>query len=237
MRWIVGLVLVVACGRSGRDAAPSDGDAIPDGAAACSEVPAEASGEGTYYDADGTGSCSFDADPSRMVAALNRPDYGAAAMHCGACVEVTGPRGSVVVRVVDSCPGCGSGDLDLSREAFALIAPIAAGRVAISWHEVACDVRGPLRYRFKDGSNPDWTALQVRNHRYPIASLAARVADGSWRDLPRLDYNYFVDVRGLGDGPYTLRVSDQRGHVLEDDGIALGDAVERTGAAQLPTCR
>jgi hypothetical protein len=33
-----------------------------------------------------------------------------------------------------------------------------------------------------------------------------------------------------------LRVTDAHGHVLEDSGIALGDSVTRTGAAQFPAC-
>ncbi|HEY5927512.1 MAG TPA: expansin EXLX1 family cellulose-binding protein [Kofleriaceae bacterium] len=201
----------------------------------CSEPAPEASGEATYYDADGTGNCSFAASPNDLlVAAMNAADYNTAAW-CGACVAVTGPDGSVVVRVVDQCPGCAHGDLDLSREAFAMIAPLAAGRVPITWHEVACDVSGPIEYHFKDGANAYWTAIQVRNHRYPIATFEAQ--DGaSWRLIERLSYNYFVESAGLGTGPYGLRVTDTRGHVLEDVAVALGDNVTRTGAAQFPAC-
>ncbi len=226
------LILVVAsCGACDGDELA--GDALANGD--CRAARAPATGEGTYYDADGTGNCSFAADPSRMVAAINGPDYATAAW-CGACVEVTGPSGTVVVRIVDKCPGCASGDLDLSREAFARIAPISAGRVNISWREVACEVSGPLAYQFKDGSSQYWTAIQVRNHRYPIAMLEAREAQGAYRSIPRLDYNYFVQDDGLGPGPYTLRVTDTRGQVVEDGDIAVGDDVARTGAAQFPTC-
>jgi expansin (peptidoglycan-binding protein) len=217
---------VLGCG-SGDDGSLPGGN--------CSDPPAEASGEGTYYDADGTGNCSFDASPNDlMVAAMNAVDYNTAAW-CGACLAVTGPSGSVTVRVVDQCPGCAHGDLDLGREAFAMIAPLSAGRVAITWHEVACEVSGPIAYHFKDGANAYWTAIQIRNHRYPIASVEAQ--DGSsWREIARVSYNYFVETAGLGPGPYALRVSDTRGHVLEDPAIALGDNVTRTGAAQFPSC-
>jgi expansin (peptidoglycan-binding protein) len=170
-----------------------------------------------------------------MVAALNSSDYDGAAW-CGGCVEVDGPGGTVVVRIVDQCPGCASGDLDLSREAFALIAELPHGRVPITWREVPCDVTGPIRYRFKPGSNPFWTAIQIRNHRYPVATVAAKLADGTWRDLPREAYNYFVDAAGLGAGPYTLRVIDDRGHVLDDTGIAFAEAAEVPGAGQAPVC-
>jgi expansin len=203
--------------------------------AACTPAPAEATGQGTYYAATGAGNCGFEATPGDlMVAALNHVDYGIADW-CGACLEVTGPQGVVTVRIVDSCPGCAKGDLDLSEQAFAVISPLSAGRVAITWQQVPCEVAGPIAYHFKDGANAFWTAIQLRNHRYPIAKLEALVG-GNYAAVPRVDYNYFVQESGLGDGPYTLRVTDTRGHVLEDSGIALGNNITRSGAGQFPTC-
>ena len=193
-------------------------------------------GDGTYYDATGAGNCSFDATPNDLlVAAMNHPDYGTAEW-CGACLLVTGPQGSVRVRVVDQCPECKAGDLDLSPQAFQMLSPLAAGRIAITWHEVPCDVTGPVEYHFKDGANAYWTAIQMRNHRYPISKLEA-MKSGAYVEIPRLDYNYFVEDSGLGNGPYMLRVTDDHGHVLEDSGIALGDWVTRTGTAQFPACQ
>ncbi|MGE0549096.1 MAG: expansin EXLX1 family cellulose-binding protein [Kofleriaceae bacterium] len=224
---VVACVVTWACnGSSGKDPDPPGGECL---------APRPAlTGEGTYYDADGTGSCGFATDPGLMVAALNAVDYDNAAW-CGACVSVTGPDGEVVVRIVDQCPECKHGDLDLSVEAFAKIAPIEAGRVPITWHEVACEVSGAISYQFKDGSNPYWVAIQIRNHRYPIAKLEA-LSNGSFLAIDRVDYNYFVHEPGLGEGPFSLRVTDARGHVLDDSGIALGDAVARAGASQFPEC-
>lgn len=228
MRTVVVAIVLAACG--GSSGKP---DSQPP---ACAPDVGPFTGEATYYDADGTGNCSFTADPTRMVAALNGTDYAGAAW-CGACVAVTGPRGQVTVRIVDQCPGCAKGDLDLSREAFAQIADPAAGRVDITWQPVACDVTGPIAYHFKDGSNAFWTGIQIRNHRYAIAKLEARDDAGAWQPINRLSYNYFVDTSGLGRGPYALRVTDTRGHMLVDEGIELGDNVSREGAAQFPACR
>jgi len=94
------------------------------------------SGEATYYDADGTGACGFPASNDFMVAAINDEQYSKA--NCGKCVEVTGPRGTAIVRIVDKCPGCDSGDLDLSQTAFGKVARLSDGRVKITWHFVAC---------------------------------------------------------------------------------------------------
>jgi expansin (peptidoglycan-binding protein) len=217
----------------------------------CTPLPPTMSGTATHYDAKGTGQCSFDASGDGMVAAINGEDYDHAAW-CGACLAVSGaasrhpgdgslsgfgagPDNEIVVRVVDQCPRCKKGDLDLSREAFALLAPMATGRIPIKWRVVPCDVQGPITYQFKDGSNPAWTAIQIRNHRYPIAGVAARDDSGSFRVLARADYNYFV-ATGLGPGPYILRVTDTRGRTLEDT-IALGDRVARTGAMQFAWCQ
>ncbi|MBS2014794.1 MAG: hypothetical protein JST00_18035 [Deltaproteobacteria bacterium] len=104
--------------------------------AAAVDAGPEESGEATYYDADGTGACGFPKSSDFMVAAMNGAQYSKSI--CGKCVEVTGPLGKVTVRVVDLCPGCKRGDLDLSQTAFQKIAKLSAGRVPITWHYVAC---------------------------------------------------------------------------------------------------
>ena len=94
-----------------------------------------------------------------------------------------------------------------------------------------------MAYRFKDGSSAFWTAIQVRNHRYAIATLDARDASGAWRPLARTAYNYFVAAGGLGAGPLALRVTDVRGQAIEDASIPIGAAVTHPGGAQLARCR
>jgi expansin (peptidoglycan-binding protein) len=193
-------------------------------------------GEATYYDfADGSGNCSFPATPDDLrVAAMNHVDYAGSAV-CGACVRVSGPNGSVDVRIVDQCPGCPEGDIDLSPEAFAEIAELSAGRVPISWEYIECAVDGAVVFHFKDGSNPFWTAVQLRNHRHAIASFAFDDG-GGFVDVARLDYNYFVADSGMGEGPYTFRVTDVLGNVLEESGVAGGDDVDVPGSEQFPAC-
>ena len=79
---LLGLTLG-ALGCSGGD----DGGGPSGGGPAADPVPLgdPRSGEGTYYDADGTGACAFDAGKSPLrVAALNAPDWSGSAS-CGAC--------------------------------------------------------------------------------------------------------------------------------------------------------
>lgn len=193
------------------------------------------SGEGTYYGATGAGACSYDPSPqSLLVAAMNAPQWQGSAV-CGMCVEVTGPKGpqnTVVVRIVDLCPECKSGDLDLSQEAFAHIAEVAAGRVPITWRPVACAVTGPLSYRFKEGSSQWWMGIQVRNSRLPIQKLALQ--DGAnVTPMKAETYGYFTLSSPSGrPGPYTLQVTALGGQVVTEPGVVLRDAQVVQGTQQ-----
>lgn len=191
-------------------------------------------GIATYYDATGAGACSFDPSPGDlMVAAMNAEEYDNAAV-CGAQVRVIGAKGSITVRIVDLCPECKAGHLDLSREAFALIDDVPKGRVPINWQVISPPLTGPIVYHFKEGSNQWWTAVQVRNHRNPIARLEFQNGAGNWINVPRTSYNYFVQTSGMGVGPHAFRVTDLYGNVLTDTGIAFVENGSVNGAAQFP---
>ena len=228
-------LLVAACGDASSGAAESGASGSNDPGIPCAGAEAHA-GEATYYDfADGSGNCGFPATPDDlMVGAMNHVDYAASAT-CGSCVHIEGPDGSVDVRIVDQCPECPAGDIDLSPEAFALIAPIEAGRVPIDWEYVSCPVDGPVVYHFKDGSNPWWTAVQMRNHRNAIARFEVEL-DGAWVEVPRVDYNYFVQETGMGEGPFAFRVTDVLGNTIEDSGIPLLDDADAPGTTQFGAC-
>jgi len=163
---------------------------------------------------------------------MNAPEYAASAV-CGACFDVSGPKGKVTLRIVDLCPGCEKGHLDLSEQAFAKIADKVNGRVSITYQAVACDVKGAMSFEFKDGSSQYWTAIQVRNHRLPITKLEYK-QNGTFTDMPRAEYNYFIDDMGVGVQPdgLTLRITAADGQVLEDKitDVQAGKVVP--GAAQ-----
>ena len=192
-------------------------------------------GIATYYFATGDGACMFGPSPGDlMVAAMNAEEYDNGAV-CGAYVYVTGPLGAMTVRIVDLCPECKAGHLDLSQEAFAQIAELYLGRVDITWQVVSPELDGPVAYHFKDGSNPWWTAVQVRNHRNPVSKLEYSNDTGQWVNVPRTSYNYFVQTDpGMGVGPYSFRITDSYGNVLIDTGIPHIENGTIPGAAQFP---
>jgi expansin len=225
--------LIVRGQQTPLDAGGGDGDGGDGGGGAIPNAP-QGSGEGTYYDATGAGNCSYEPSPNNlMVAAMNQIDY-ANSQICGAFVEATGPKGTVVVRIVDRCPECKKGDIDFSPQAFEKIANLVQGRVPITWRVISPPANGPMAFRFKEGSSQWWTAVQVRNHRNPVAKLEYRNASGQWANVPRLEYNYFVAASGMGSGPYAFRVTDIYGAVLVEENIPLRVAQVVVGKGQFP---
>jgi expansin (peptidoglycan-binding protein) len=227
---VAALLLALAAAASGR------ADGVPD----CPALFADLDGVATFYDADGTGACLFDATADLMVTAVAAPDWSGS-LHCGRCLRVWGPEGSILVRVVDLCPECPAGHLDLSAEAFDAIADPIQGIVPIAFRSVPCPVAGNLSVKQKEGSNPWWLALQIRDHRHAVATVELR-EDGlaAWTSLPREDYNYFVATAGGGGlgFPIDLRITDVHGHVaLEVDLIStVTEGLVTPGTTQLAPC-
>lgn len=89
------------------------------------------SGDATYFNV-GLGACGHHNNNNQLVAALNKPQYGGGG-DCGKRAHIKGPKGEVTVTIVDECPGCAYGSLDLSPAAFSHIAELRQGRVHIEW--------------------------------------------------------------------------------------------------------
>ncbi|MDW6004816.1 expansin EXLX1 family cellulose-binding protein [Vibrio mangrovi] len=195
-------------------------------------------GEGTFYGYGGGGNCSFPLpDDSIYTAAMNATDYNNSAA-CGAVIEVTNTKTNqtVTVRIDDQCPECAKGDVDLDQDAFAEISPLEAGRIPISWKYVANEQAGNMKLFFKEGSSQWWTAVQARDHRYPITAIEYRVSGSgnSYANLERKPYNYFVKADGFGVGPYDFRITDFWGQTVEVLSVPLILTNEIDTATQFP---
>nr|MDT0662206.1 expansin EXLX1 family cellulose-binding protein [Micromonospora sp. DSM 115978] len=180
-------------------------------------------GKATFYDSGGAGgNCSYPSAPAdRMYVALGPSEYADAAA-CGGYLDVTGPKGKVRVLVMDRCPECPAGHIDLSKEAFAKIADPVRGIVPVSYRAVANPSGvGPLTFRMKDGSSQFWFAVLVGEHGNALRSVEARSGSSGWRSAARQDYNYWVVDGGLGAGPYQIRVTDVRGQRAVATGIPM----------------
>ncbi len=194
-------------------------------------------GEGTFYGYGGGGNCSFPNPENMLTAAMNATDYAGSAA-CGGVIVVTNEDTglSVTVRVDDQCPECAEGDVDLDQAAFEEIADIVTGRIPINWHYIANNQAGNLKLFFKEGSSQWWTAVQIRDHLYPVSSVEYRIT-GSGSDyisLPRKTYNYFVATSGFGVGPYDFRITDFWGQTVEVGGISLVLTTEVDTGVQFP---
>jgi expansin (peptidoglycan-binding protein) len=108
------------------------------------------------------------------------------------------------------------------------------GRVSINWTFVACDVTGPVQYKYKAGSNAYSTAVQVQNSRYPIAKLESSADDATWTEAVRQDYDYFLNGNGngFGTGVVHVRITAESGEALEDTLPPMQASLVTPGQAQ-----
>lgn len=112
------------------------------GAAAVAAAPIQPrsmSGQATYY-AVGLGNCGWNSQSSEHVVALNTAQYGSTSTkssHCGQQVTITNEKNgkSQTATVVDSCPTCSWGSLDMSESLFSALTDgnLGLGVFPISW--------------------------------------------------------------------------------------------------------
>ena len=189
---------------------------LRDGGAACAA--AREGNKATFYDlGGGTGNCSFPSAPADdLFVALGEDDYDGGAM-CGSYLDVKGPKGKVRVKVIDSCPPCSAGHIDLSRTAFKRIADEVDGIVPISFTKVRSPkVSGPVSVRLKEGSSQYWFAALIDNHGNPLRSVKV-----NGRSAQRTDFNYWIIDGGAGSGPFTIKFTDVYGKTTTVSGIKL----------------
>jgi expansin (peptidoglycan-binding protein) len=237
MRWpLLGLgvagaaAAVVALSVSPGQAAASGPAAV---ALSAAKSVATGSGIATHYVLQaGGGNCSYPGPPAdHLFVALSAPEYDGAAP-CGSYLLVKGPKGnSVRVEVIDQCPECKAGHIDLSEAAFAKLAPLVKGIIGVSYRTIANPpLPGPVAFLVKNGSSRYWLALVVMNTGNAIASVQLETAPGRWVKLAHANWNAWIAQQGAGAGPFTVRVTDTLGHHVTIHNVALKpNAVQRSG--------
>jgi expansin (peptidoglycan-binding protein) len=189
------------------------------------------SGTATHYVLTGLPNCSYPSPPANnLFVALSPSEYDGAAA-CGGYLTVTGPDGSVTVQVIDQCPECAAGHIDLSEPAFAELAPLGAGLINVHYqHLTDPPLPGPITMEVKSGSSQYWLALLAGNTGNPLASVQVKTASGGWLGLARASYNYWIAQSGAGAGPFTVRLTDIEGNQVTLHNVALDPgAVQSTG--------
>ncbi|KAF4132858.1 Lytic transglycosylase [Phytophthora infestans] len=159
-------------------------------------------GEGTTYgltDPSG-GNCNFMDYPQAAVSnfvAINKVQWDDS-MSCGRCAQVTctdpqcsgRSQESAIVYVVDQCPGCNDGDLDLSPTVFEAITGMTPSKVEISWEFVTCPTSGNIKYCLKEGSNAFWAAIQPT---HTIVGVDSVTIDGKPTSMVASSFYFLLD--------------------------------------------
>jgi expansin len=178
----------------------------------------------THYVLTGLPNCSYSPPADGLYVALPAAEYAGAA-DCGGYLQVSGPDGSVRVKVIDQCPECAAGHIDLSEAAFARLAPLSAGLVNVSYTLLADPaLPGPVSVEVKQGSSQYWLALLAGNTGNPLAAVQVETSSG-WLSLARASYNYWLAPSGAGQGPFTVRLTDTQGHQVTVSGITLSPGI------------
>ncbi|KII95727.1 hypothetical protein PLICRDRAFT_170337 [Plicaturopsis crispa FD-325 SS-3] len=89
------------------------------------------SGQGTWFEV-GLGNCGKTSVDSDHIVALATSKYASGA-HCNKKVTIKANGVTKTATVMDSCPSCASGDLDMSPSLFKEFASLDVGVLDITW--------------------------------------------------------------------------------------------------------
>ncbi|MEV0129827.1 expansin EXLX1 family cellulose-binding protein [Dactylosporangium sp. NPDC050688] len=208
------------------------------GNAACAAPPPAArepvvenarAGSASYYSTNRNGMCNLGAPSSDGYAAIGPAEWAGGAA-CGSYLAVTGPNGrTTMVQVVDQCPSCPAGKIDLSKAAFARIGDVSAGIIKITYGAVRDpELPGPLKVRARGGTGYSSLSVVLDNHGNRLSTVELQTPAG-WTPLKHNTDNTWTGPSGLT-GPIALRVTDTSGHQVTLPGVALGSsAFQQTG--------
>ncbi|KAI9919816.1 hypothetical protein PsorP6_017744 [Peronosclerospora sorghi] len=198
-------------------------------------------GFGTTYTLDSPidGNCNFMSwpkDAATKYAALNTHQWDAT-MNCGRCAKVwctdasCAGRQPELVYIVDQCPSCKPGGLDLSPSVFQSITGQTNTILSIEWTFAPCPVTENVQYCLKTGSSPFWVAVQPTNCVSGVESLSI-----NGRKTSMVDSAFYFLLNGHGTQVADLtsvRISMKgiNGEVLEETLSMVADKCTK-GASQ-----
>ncbi|KAG9499187.1 hypothetical protein J7337_010005 [Fusarium musae] len=188
---------------------------------------ASVSGSSTFYGGNlAGGNCMFSTYtlPSGILGTAFSGQKWDNAANCGACIEVTGPSGTIKAMIVDQCHECDPGHLDLFPDAFKAVGG-TDGIVKTSYKFVECGITTPLVLHNKEGTSANWFSIQVVNANEPVKSVQVSTDGGStWKRTERKDYNFFENPAGFGKTSVDVKVTSSTGKsvVVKNVGVTAG---------------
>ncbi|KAJ9142916.1 Rare lipoprotein A [Pleurostoma richardsiae] len=197
---------------------------------------AAVSGESTFYGGNlAGGMCSFSTYtlPAGLYGTAFSGSAWDSAANCGACVKVTGPNGnSITAMIVDQCPECDAGHLDLFQDAFEQLGDLSAGIISTSYTFVPCGITSPIVLHNKSGTSAYWFSMQVVNANEPVAKLEVSTDGGStWQATTRQSYNFFENSSGFGTSSVDVRVTSQGGKTIVVNGVSVASDSQVTAGS------
>lgn len=117
-----------------------------------------------------------------------------------------------LLQIVDKCPECDKGHLDLFQDAFAALDSPSKGIIDTSYNFVPCPkVSGPLTIHTKSGVSQYWFSAQVVNANRRTSKLEVSTDGKSWKAATRTEYNFFEIPSGVGASKASIRVTSEDG--------------------------
>lgn len=192
-------------------------------------------GTSTFYGGNlNGGTCSFTTYtlPSGVHGTAFSGSKWNSAAHCGACVQVTANEKSIIAMIVDQCPECDEGHLDLFENAFSVLEPLSSGQVSTSYTFVDCPISSALILHNRSGTSPYWFSMQVVNANEPVSKLEVSTNGGStWQSTTRRDYNFFENASGFGTATVTVRVTSESGSIVVVKNVSVASDSQVTASS------
>ena len=135
-------------------------------------------------------------------------------------------------QVVDECPECDEGHLDLFEDAFEQLGEISAGEIATSYVKVACGITSPIVLHNKSGTSAYWFSMQVVNSNEAVSALEVSTDGGStWQSTTRTEYNFFENSSGFGTDTVDVRVTSASGGTIEVSDVSVTSDSQATASS------
>ncbi|KAI1428281.1 carbohydrate-binding module family 63 protein [Xylaria sp. FL1777] len=192
-------------------------------------------GKSTFYGGNlNGGTCSFTTYtlPSGIYGTAFSGSAWDSAEHCGACLEVTANGKSITVMIVDECPECDEGHLDLFQNAFQVLSPSSTDILSTSYTFVECPISSPLILHNKSGTSAYWFSMQVVNANEAVSKLEVSTDGGStWKSTTRQNYNFFENSSGFGTDTVTVRVTSESGSTVVVKNVSVASDSQVTAGS------
>lgn len=137
-----------------------------------------------------------------------------------------------ISQVVDQCPECNEGHLDLFEDAFEKLGTKSAGIIATSYTKVACGISSPIVLHNKSGTSAYWFSMQVVNSNEPVSKLEVSTDGGkTWKSTKRAEYNFFENSSGFGTDSVDVRVTSVSGGTITVSGVSVASDSKVTASS------